>query len=176
MSGERGVDRDSRGGTSGRPGPRAGVLDHMLHTNAEIRKGRSFLSASDTSNPAHQILPTGVMRTIICEDSTRARRVTLRPDAPPIMTWIRNTPLGVNEEAVARSRAMQRALYPMMYGEPGPAELEGESIVASHALIPDAQYHAFSTFGVLMSPDLPLERRHHEMIATMVSVTNRCRY
>jgi hypothetical protein len=41
---------------------------------------------------------------------------------------------------------------------------------------PDAQYHAFSTFGVLMSPDLPLERRHHEMIATMVSVTNSCRY
>ena len=35
---------------------------------------------------------------------------------------------------------------------------------------------AFSTFGVLMSPALPLERRHHEMIATMVSVTNRCRY
>ena len=51
-----------------------------------------------------------------------------------------------------------------------------DEIVASHALIPDAQYHAFSTFGVLMSPDLPLERRHHEMIATMVSVTNRCRY
>jgi hypothetical protein len=25
-----------------------------------------------------------------------------------------------------------------------------------------------------MSPDLPLERRHHEMIATMVSVTNGC--
>ena len=92
------------------------------------------------------------------------------------MTWIRNTPLEVNEEAAARSRAMQRALYPMMYGEPGPAELEGESIVASHALLPDAQYHAFSTCGVLMSPDLPLERRHHEMIATMVSVTNSCRY
>ena len=92
------------------------------------------------------------------------------------MTWIRTTPLEVNEEAIARSRAMQRALYPMMYGEPGPAELEGESIVASHGLIPDAQYHAFSTFGVLMSPDLPLERRHHEMIATMVSVTNSCRY
>jgi len=27
-----------------------------------------------------------------------------------------------------------------------------------------------------MSPDLPLQRRHHEMIATMVSVTNRCVY
>jgi len=27
-----------------------------------------------------------------------------------------------------------------------------------------------------MSPDLPLGRRQHEMIATMVSVTNRCVY
>ena len=92
------------------------------------------------------------------------------------MTWIRTDPLDGNDEAVARARAMQRSLYPMMYGETGPAELVGESIVASHSLIPDALYHAFATFGVLMSPDLPLERRHHEMIATAVSVTNRCRY
>jgi len=49
-------------------------------------------------------------------------------------------------------------------------------IVASHTLIPEALYHAFSTFGVLMSPDLPLSRRQHEMITTMVSVTNRCFY
>jgi len=28
----------------------------------------------------------------------------------------------------------------------------------------------------LMSPELPLERRQHEMIATMVSLTNRCHY
>jgi len=27
-----------------------------------------------------------------------------------------------------------------------------------------------------MSPELPLSRRQHEMIATMVSVTNRCKY
>jgi AhpD family alkylhydroperoxidase len=27
-----------------------------------------------------------------------------------------------------------------------------------------------------MSPELPLVRRQHEMIATMVSVTNRCVY
>jgi len=27
-----------------------------------------------------------------------------------------------------------------------------------------------------MSPDLPLSRRQHEMIATMVSVTNDCFY
>ena len=92
------------------------------------------------------------------------------------MTWIRTAPLDGDEAAHARAREMQRALYPTMYGERGPSELGDESIVASHSLIPDAQYHAFATFGVLMSPDLPLERRHHEMIATMVSVTNRCRY
>jgi len=51
-----------------------------------------------------------------------------------------------------------------------------ESIVDSHTLIPDALFHAYSTFSSLMSPDLPLERRQHEMIATMVSVTNDCFY
>jgi hypothetical protein len=48
--------------------------------------------------------------------------------------------------------------------------------VASHSLIPQALYHAFSTFGTLMSPELPLSRRQHEMITTVVSVTNRCKY
>jgi len=48
--------------------------------------------------------------------------------------------------------------------------------VAAHSLIPDALHHAFATFGALMSPDLPLTRRQHEMIATVVSVTNRCYY
>ena len=75
------------------------------------------------------------------------------------MTWIRTVPLGGNDEALARARAMQRALYPAMYGEPGPPEIAGESIVSSHSLIPDALYHAFATFGVLMAPDLPLQRR-----------------
>src|SRR5690242_21005168 len=98
------------------------------------------------------------------------------PHPPTRMTWIRTTPLEGDEEALARAREMQRALYPMMYGQGGPPELGGESIVSSHTLIPDALYHAFATFGALMSPKLPLERRQHEMIATMVSVTNRCRY
>ena len=96
------------------------------------------------------------------------------------MTWIRTAPLEGAEEALARARAMQRALYPAMYGQPAPPDMPPEiardSIVASHTLIPDALYHAFATFGALMSPDLPLERRQHEMIATMVSVTNRCRF
>ena len=54
--------------------------------------------------------------------------------------------------------------------------VSASSIVASHSLIPQALYHAFATFGVLMSPDLPLERRQHEMIAARVSALNRCHY
>ena len=70
-----------------------------------------------------------------------------------------------------------RKLYPEEYGQPSAVlELQGESIVASHSLIPDALLHAFSTFGALMSADLPLTRRQHEMIATLVSVENRCFY
>jgi hypothetical protein len=145
-----------------------------------IAKLATLLSSFYRSTLGDVVLLTAGARTIICADGAIPARARLGPLLPSrrthLMTWIRTTPPSGSDEAVARSRAMQRALYPMMYGEPGPAELEGESIVASHSLIPDAQYHAFSTFGVLMSPDLPLERRHHEMIATMVSVTNRCRY
>jgi hypothetical protein len=43
-------------------------------------------------------------------------------------------------------------------------------------LIPQALHHAFATFGALMAPDLPLQRRQHEMIATMVSLINKCHY
>jgi hypothetical protein len=43
-------------------------------------------------------------------------------------------------------------------------------------LIPEALFHAFSTYGVLLSPELPLRRAQHEMIATTVSATNRCHY
>jgi len=76
-------------------------------------------------------------------------------------------------------RAMedQRALYPVEYKAPVFPTADGPSgIVASHTLIPDALYHAFATFGALMSPELPLTRRQHEMITTVVSVTNRCFY
>jgi len=93
------------------------------------------------------------------------------------MTWIRIVSPGSTEEKLLKAMEAQKALYPVEYASPvHPAEGGGSEIVASHSLIPDALYHAFSTFGVLMSPDLPLARRHHEMIATMVSVTNRCVY
>jgi alkylhydroperoxidase family enzyme len=81
------------------------------------------------------------------------------------------------DEKLRHAMEAQRELYPIEYATPVQPTQDGEAgIVASHSLIPDALYHAFSTFGSLMSPDLPLERRQHEMIATMVSVANRCHY
>ena len=93
------------------------------------------------------------------------------------MTWIKTVPLAEATKDLLDALDKQRAVYPREYTTPVQPTSDGTSgIVASHSLIPQALYHAFSTFGVLMSPDLPLQRRHHEMIATMVSVTNRCHY
>jgi hypothetical protein len=90
------------------------------------------------------------------------------------MTWIKTVPLAEADEALRRALEEQHKLYPPEYG--GPGQPSDEGVVASHSLIPDALYHAFATFGVLMSPDLPLTRRQHEMITTRVSVLNRCHY
>jgi hypothetical protein len=93
------------------------------------------------------------------------------------MTWIK-TILPTEDDEVRKASEGQRHLYPTEYATPVHPTLDGQSagIVQSHSLIPDALYHAFATFGSLMSPDLPLQRYQHEMIATMVSVTNRCFY
>jgi hypothetical protein len=93
------------------------------------------------------------------------------------MTWIK-TVATTEDEAVRKAVESQRELYPVEYATPVHPTSDGETagIVASHSLIPNALFHAFSTFGALMSPDLPLTRRQHEMITTVVSVTNRCHY
>lgn len=93
------------------------------------------------------------------------------------MAWIKTIPLTEAEGTLLELLMKQRGLYPAEYATPAPKASDiGESIIESHTLIPEALYHAFSTFGVLMSPELPLQRRQHEMIATMVSVTNDCFY
>jgi len=94
------------------------------------------------------------------------------------MTWIKTIPLSEADEKLRQAVEAQRDLYPIEYAEPVHPTPDGQSsgIVASHSLIPDALYHAFATFGALMSPDLPLSRRQQEMITTIVSVTNRCHY
>jgi hypothetical protein len=94
------------------------------------------------------------------------------------MAWIKTIPFDEADEKLRRAMEAQRELYPPEYADPVHPAPEGESsgIVASHSLIPDALYHAFATFGVLMSAELPLTRAQHEMITTVVSVTNRCHY
>jgi hypothetical protein len=92
------------------------------------------------------------------------------------MTWIKTVSVDESEE-VRKAVESQRELYPIEYATPVHPTPDGAAgIVASHSLIPKALYHAFATFGSLMSPDLPLSRRQHEMITTVVSVANRCHY
>jgi len=93
------------------------------------------------------------------------------------MTWIQTVRME-DDKCVKDAIESQRKLYPIEYATPVHPVNDGETagIVASHTLIPEALFHAFGTFGALMSPDLPLKRHQHEMIATMVSVTNRCHY
>jgi hypothetical protein len=93
------------------------------------------------------------------------------------MTWIKTLRMD-EDERVKKAIEAERKLYPPEYKIPASAvdRGESESITASHSLIPDALYHSFSAFGAMMAPDLPLTRRQHEMITTVVSVTNRCHY
>ena len=93
------------------------------------------------------------------------------------MTWIKTVSMAEADEKLRKAIEGEKEFYPKEYSEPVHPDSSGaSSIVGSHTLIPDALFHAFATFGSLMSPDLPLNRAQHEMIATMVSVTNRCVY
>ena len=81
--------------------------------------------------------------------------------------------LGIEEQA---------KLYPVEYKTHVESLVEyenpanGPGIVMAHSLLPDTLKHTFSTLGTLLSPDLPLSRREHEMIAATVSSINSCFY
>lgn len=93
------------------------------------------------------------------------------------MAWIKTIKFEEADEKLQKILQETRMNYPQEYATPAPnASSINESIVDSHTLIPDALFHAFSTFSALMSPDLPLERRQHEMIAALVSLENDCFY
>ena len=91
------------------------------------------------------------------------------------MAWIKTIPFTEADAALRKALEAQHELYPKEYART-PGDDGSQSIVATHTLIPDALYHAFATFGVLMSADLPLSRAQHEMITTRVSAVNRCHY
>jgi hypothetical protein len=97
------------------------------------------------------------------------------------MTWIRTIPPEQAEGDLKRRYEQVYALYPAEYAAEAPAILRrpdggADRITEAHSLLPDALWHAMSSYGVLLRPDLPLSRRQHEMIATVVSALNRCFY
>ena len=97
------------------------------------------------------------------------------------MTWIKTVSPSENER-VREVLQMLNDLYPKEYDAARreqrqlPTLVKNDSIMRSHSLIPEAMYHAFAAFGSAMDPSLPLTRRQHEMIATVVSALNRCFY
>ena len=96
------------------------------------------------------------------------------------MTWIRTVPPASADEPLRRC---YEAIYGLDPAEYGP-EVESvrrpdgtsDSIVQAHSLIPEAMRHMMSGLAVMLSPDLPLTRRQHEMIAAVVSKENSCFY
>ena len=94
------------------------------------------------------------------------------------MTWIQTIPKSQAGPEYRAALDAQHAWYPREYEADvdGLPSADGDGIVASHSLIPNALHHAFATFGALMDPKLPLNRRQHEIIATVVSQQNCTRY
>jgi hypothetical protein len=96
------------------------------------------------------------------------------------MTWIKVIPPEQADAALKQCYESLYGLYPAEYHQEVAALVRADggtdSITAAQSLIPEAMRHAMSTYGALLSPDLPLSRRQHEMIAAVVSVTNQCFY
>lgn len=93
------------------------------------------------------------------------------------MAWIKTIKFEDADPKLQEILMQTRMAYPQEYATPAEgASTIDESIIDSHTLMPDALYHSFMAFAAMMSPELPLERRQHEMIATMVSHTNDCFY
>lgn len=91
------------------------------------------------------------------------------------MTWIKTLRADEDENAKKAIEAV-RQLFPKEYATPAVDRDESQSITAAHSLLPDVLYHSFAAFAAMLSPELPLKRSQHEMIATVVSITNRCRH
>lgn len=94
------------------------------------------------------------------------------------MTWIQTIPKSAAGPEYREALDAQHAWYPREYAAevPGLPTSDADGIVAALSLIPHALHHGFATFGALMDPSLPLNRRQHELIATVVSRVNCTRY
>ncbi len=98
------------------------------------------------------------------------------------MIWIKTRSPSEGDIQLLESIQACMKFYPPEYALPVPAvsapEQNGEppSVISALTLLPETLKHSFSTYGTLLSPDLPLSRRDHEMIAATVSTLNDCFY
>jgi hypothetical protein len=96
------------------------------------------------------------------------------------MTWIKSITAANAPEELATVYGAIAGLYPAEYGGEVAAvrraDGTADSITAAHSLIPEAMRHAMSLYAALLCSELPLSRKQHEMIATVVSAQNRCFY
>jgi hypothetical protein len=96
------------------------------------------------------------------------------------MTWIKHIDFqdagGELQAAYQSVYAMYPPEYRMDVAAVRRADGACDSVVAAHSLIPLALLHSMSAFGAMIASDLPLTRRQHEMIATVVSAINGCFY
>lgn len=98
------------------------------------------------------------------------------------MTWIKTIPFAEASEELRSAYLEQSKLYPPEYAvrveaaEANTLNSNEAGVVSSHSLLPQTLYHVFAAYGTMLSPDLPLSRRQHEMIAATVSSLNTCFY
>ena len=98
------------------------------------------------------------------------------------MTWIEERRPTPDSGALFEAFRAAMAGYPAEYSAPPsevsplPAAVKRDSIVRAHSLVPEALRHVFSGYRAMLDPELPLARRQHEMIATVVSALNHCHF
>ncbi len=98
------------------------------------------------------------------------------------MTWIKTIPMAEATPELGQAIEGQMHMYPPEYMTPVESltthenEGNGPAIIMAHSLLPQTLYHTFASYGTLLSPDLPLSRKQHEMIAATVSSLNACHY
>lgn len=91
------------------------------------------------------------------------------------MAWVKRRQDAEVDAAVRTARSG----YPPEYGKPDalvPPEVRADSIVTTHSLLPKVLAPLFVALREMFDPALPLTRRQHEMIATVVSAANDCFY
>jgi hypothetical protein len=98
------------------------------------------------------------------------------------MAWIKTIPLSEAAPDLLSAVQDSMTLYPQEYAVPVESLIDpnspdqGAQIVMAHSLIPQALRHSFMSYGELLSPELPLSRKDHELIAATVSALNDCFY